>query len=67
MRIYEVTHWVNFNEYLIIHNVKSNKVKVVDNKTIQLDGEVEIVFNEDIQTIVDTKENLVIFENNEHC
>lgn len=65
MGTYEITQWINFNEYLITHKVKSNKMTVINNNTIQLGSGIEIVFNEDIQKVVDMEDGSVIFENDD--
>lgn len=66
MNIYEVTHWVNCNEYLITHNIKSITLELIDDRIIQLDNGVEIIFNERIQMITDTTNRVVIFEDDEY-
>lgn len=54
MKIYEVTHWVNFNEYLMTHNIKYNELTIVNDVTIKLDSGTEITFKETIQKVIDT-------------
>jgi len=66
MNIYEVIHWVNFDEYLITHNIKSITLEMIDDRTIQLDNDVEIIFNERIQMVTDTTNRVVIFEDDEY-
>lgn len=66
MNTYEVRHWVNFNEYLITHKIKSIALEMKDDTTIQLDNGVEIVFNERIQMITDTTNRVVIFEDDDY-
>lgn len=66
MNTYEVTHWVNFDEYLITHKIKSIALEMIDDTTIKLDNGVEIIFNERIQMITDTTNRVVIFEDDDY-
>ncbi len=66
MTIFQVTHWVNSNEYLITHEIKSNTLIKINDTTVQLDGGVQINFNESLQKIVDIENEVIIFEDDDY-
>jgi|GEM_PF-2859931 len=66
MNTYEVTHWVNYDEYLITHKIKPIALEMIDDVTIKLDNDVEIIFNERIQMITDTKNKVIIFDDDDY-
>jgi len=65
MNTYEVTHWVNYDEYLITHKIKSIALEMIDDVTIKLDNDVEIIFKR-IQMITDTKNKVIIFDDDDY-
>lgn len=59
---YEVTIWVNVDEYLTTHDIYCHILERIDDNTLLLDDKVKISFDESIQKILDTSNGLILFE-----